>query len=101
MADLFDRLFLVDPDTENVAVHYFRAAIGDYVAGYTTRQQIIDWWELGAAAQADLAVLCDDLDSRTVLERAVRLIEIHDVLLFVEAGAKYTTKTSFKNRLGL
>jgi len=100
MADLFDRLF---PESgENVAVHYFFAAIVDYAAGETTRQQIVNWWSFDSEAEANLDVLCDaidDLNKKT--DKLAFGEELHAVMMFAEAGAKYTTKAAFKARLGL
>jgi len=101
MADLFDRLFPTDPDEENVAIHSFRAAMGDYAAGYTTRAEITNYWGLDTDAQADLNVLCDALDGMAALPKAGFLLELHDVLMIAEEGAKYTTKAEFRTRLGL
>lgn len=101
MADLFDRLFPVDGEAPRLSVHYFRAAMGDYTAGYTTRAQIIAFWELDAEAQADLNVLCNAIDGMTDLQQATFLLELHDVMMIAEAGAKYTDKASFRTRMGL
>lgn len=99
MADLFDRLYPPDPDTRAISPHYLRAALGDYATGNTTRQQIIDYWLLDAEAQADLGFLCDAIDGKTALEKAQFLLELHDVMMIAEAGAKYTTKSAFRERL--
>ena len=101
MADLFDRLFPTD-GSENIAVHYFYSAIVDYAAGETTRQQIIDYWALDAEAQADLNTLCDAVDALSGKANKLAFgAELHAVLMFAEAGAKYTTKSAFRARLGL
>jgi len=102
MADLFERLFPASPEDENIAVHYLHAALTDYAAGYTTRQEMINYWSLDASAQADLNALCNALDALGTVVDIVRwLIEFHCVLMFAEAGAKYTTKSAFRDRLGL
>jgi len=101
MADLFDRLYLSSPNDASIGVHYFRAAMGDYATGHSTRQEIIGHWALDAEAQADLNVLCDHVDSLSVLGKAGFLLELHDVLMIAEEGAKYTTKAAFRARLGL
>jgi hypothetical protein len=101
MADLFDRLFPTEPGVHNIPVHYFRAALGDYATGNTTRAEIITHWELDADAQTDLNALCDAIDAKTALGKAAFLLELHDVMMIAEAGAKYTTKSSFRTRLGL
>jgi len=101
MADLFDRLF-PGPDTENIAVHYFFAALVDYAAGETTRAQIIAYWSLDADAQVDLNVLCNAIDALdTSIAKVAFGTELHAVLMFAEAGAKYNTKATFRARLGL
>ncbi len=100
MADLFDRLY--PEEGENIAVHYFFAALVDYAAGQTTRQQIVDYWDLDAEAQADLDTLCDHIDGLgSATAKMAFGVELHAVLMFAEAGAKYTTKATFKARLGL
>lgn len=102
MADLFDRLFPDDPNVENIAVHYFFSALVDYAAAETTRAQIIAYWLLDAEAQTDLNVLCDAIDVLPTLTQKMAFgTELHAVLMFAEAGAKYTTKETFKTRLGL
>jgi hypothetical protein len=102
MADLFDRLFSDDPEIGNIAVHSFHAAVVDYGAGETTRQQIIDYWDLDTEAQSDLSTLCDVIDALSgKVEKLTFGTELHAVCLMVEQGAKYTTKTTFRTRLGL
>ena len=101
MADLFDRLFPGD-ETEKIAVHYFFSALVDYATGDTTRVQIVNYWSLDAEAEADLDVLCDAVDAESGKANKMAFgTELHAVMMFAEAGAKYTTKTAFKTRLGL
>lgn len=99
MADLFDRIF--DDDETKIAIHSFRAALGDYSTGDTTRTEIVNYWTLDSEAQIDLDVLLAAIDSKTDLQKAQFLLELHDVLMIAEEGAKYTTKATFKVRLGL
>jgi uncharacterized membrane protein len=101
MTDLYERLFDPVEGEENVAVHYFRAALGDYATGNTTRTEIVNYWSLDTEAQTDLDVLLGEIDSSNALQKAVFLLELHDVLMITEAGAKYQTKDLFKARLGL
>jgi hypothetical protein len=102
MADLFDRLFPTDPNEENIAVHYFFAAMVDYAYGETTRAQIIAYWSLDSEAQADLNVLCDAVDALPgTIAKVSFATELHSVMMFAEAGAKYNTKATFAARLGL
>ena len=102
MSDLFDRLFPSDPDVDNIAVHYFFAALVDYAAGETTRAQIINYWSLDTAAQTDLNALCDHIDGLSNLTAKMAWgTELHAVLMFTESGAKYNTKQAFRTRLGL
>lgn len=102
MADLYDRLFPEGPEEENIAVHYLFAALVDYAAGWTTRQQIISYWSLDAEAQADLDALCDHIDGLATPTAKIAFgTELHAVMMFAEAGAKYTDKTSFRARLEL
>ncbi len=101
MTDLYDRLFEPEEGETNIAVHYFRAALGDYTMGHTTRAEIVNYWSLDTEAQVDLDVLLAKIDSSANLGKAVFLLELHDVLMITEAGAKYQTKASFRTRLGL
>lgn len=102
MADLFDRLFPQGEDRSGkIAVHTFRAALGDYAAGNTTRTEIVNYFGLDAEAQTDLDVLLAAIDGKTALGKAGFLIELHDVMMIAEAGAKYTTKAAFRARLGI
>ncbi len=102
MADLFDRLFDQAFSDEGIAVHSFRAAVGDYVAGYTTRNQIVAWWAMDSEAQADLDALLATVDAiPTMVGKVSWVLQLHDVMLISEEGAKYTTKSDFKTRLGI
>ena len=103
MADLYDRLFPaeVDPIEPRIAVHYFRAALGDYARGFTTRAQIVGYWSLDAEAQVDLDVLLARIDGGNASQVVIFLLELHDVLMITEAGARYQTKALFKTRMGL
>ena len=98
MTDLFDRIFTED---DNIAIHSFRAALGDYAAGFTTRAEIVNYWSLDSEAQVDLDVLLGKIDSSSNLQKAGFLLALHDVMMIAEEGAKYTTKAAFKTRLGL
>ena len=102
MADLFDRLFPAEANTENIPVHYFFAALVDYAAGETTRQQMINYWAMDSEAQADLNALCDHIDGLSGLGAKLTFaLELHAVFMFAEAGAKYTSKVDFRTRLGI
>ena len=100
MADLFDRLFVVQ--TNKIPVHAFIAAITDYIAGETTKNQIINVWELDAEAQADLNAMCTNIDGlSSKAEKIIHALEIDSTMLLCEAGLKYMTKSALKTRLGL
>lgn len=102
MADLFDRMFPADPSYElKIPVEFFGSAINDYAMGYTTRPQIINFFNLDAEAQADLAVLCDAIDLKNPNERVIFCFDLLCVCRIVESGARYTTKATFRDRLGL
>jgi len=102
MADLFDRLFPADTTEENIPVHAFMAAITDYIAGETTRNQIIACWVLDASAQVDLNALCDNIDDIVQkINKIVFALELDSTMILCEGGLKYITKTAFKNRLGI
>ena len=99
MTDLYDRLFVQD---DSIAVHYFSAAIVDYMTGNTTRNQIIGAWALDAEATTDLDVLLDALNALTGLAEKLRFVaEMDAVNLLAESKLKYTTKASYATRLGL
>lgn len=101
MTDLFDRLFPASSDTPNIPVHVFFSALVDYARGEMTRAQIVAWATLDAEAEADLDVLCDEIDSRNATQKRVFAIELHSVLMLAEAEVKYTTKAAFQATLGL
>ncbi|MBU2180891.1 MAG: hypothetical protein KJ930_15800 [Gammaproteobacteria bacterium] len=102
MADLFERLFPGGEIEPNIPVHAFTAAITDYVAGHTTRNQIIGVWSLDAEAQADMNKFCDAIDLLgTKINKIAFALELDAVMLLAEAGMKYTTKADFKTRLNL
>lgn len=97
--DLFDRLF---GDVDKIHVHAFKAAIIDYIAGYTTRAQIITAWSLDTEATTDLDVLLTAVDALSTLVEKLRLAaELDAVMILAEDGLKYTTKSAFRTRLGL
>ena len=101
MTDLYDRLFNPDEGVSNIAVHYFRAALGDYTMGHTTRAEIVNYWSLDTDAQADLDVMLAEIDAGTNIQKVIFLLNLHDVLMITEAGAKYQTKAEFVARMGL
>lgn len=103
MADLFDRLFpdIAGLPIPNISVHTMRAALGDYAAGHSSRAEIVAYWDLDTDAQNDLDALLTAIDSKSALGKAAFLLELHDVMLIAQAGAKYTTKADFRTRLGL
>jgi hypothetical protein len=103
MTDLFDRLY---PDRSvetaiKIPVHSFRAALGDYATGNTSRAEIVNYWNMDSEAQTDLDVLLVAIDSKTALQTAEFLLELDSVMIIASEGAKYTVKSEFRTRLGL
>jgi len=102
MADLFDRLFPTSDLEDNIPAHYFWAAIADYVAGQTTRNQIVAAWSLDTEAQADLDALLAAVDTAIgAANKAGFASELHGIMMLAEAGLKYNTKADFSNRLNI
>lgn len=100
MADLFDRMFGEDND---IAVHYFRGALGDYSGGGTSRAEIITMFSLDLSAELQLDSILNEIDSLPPggPKKSLYLLELHDVFLLAEAGLKYNTLAEFEIRLGL
>ena len=96
--DLYARLFENEP---NIPIHWFRAAIGDYIDGAVTRAQIIGFWDLDSEAQADLNALCNAIDGKNALGKAQFRLTLHDVMALAEGGLRYRTRSAFRARLGL
>ena len=103
MADLFDRLF-PGPGSgiEKIPVHAFHAAIIDYMANETTRNQIVAVWSMDSEAQTDLDALLSAVDALSGLDEKLRFAgEMDAVNKLAEADLKYTTKSEYKTRLNL
>lgn len=99
--DLFDMLF-PGPERSSVGVHVFYAAIVDYVAGYTTRAQIIGALGLTDTGVTQLDILLSAVDGLGTLAAKLSFGEqLHAVMVLAESGRKYTTKQEFAARLGL
>ena len=101
MLDLFDRLYPGGEGKSSIGVHYFRAALGDYAKGFTTRNKIVNAFNLDTEAQTDLDKLLAKIDSEGALGKVAFLLELHDVMMIAESGLRYSTKTAFKTRMGL
>ena len=102
MADLFERLFPAGSEVENIAIHSFHAAVVDYIAGETTRAQIVSYWSLDSEAETDLDNFLDAADALSgITNKLAFAAELDAVMKMGEEGAKYTTKLEFKTRLGL
>lgn len=102
MADLFERLFPDDPEQKKIGVHRFRAVLGDYSRGCTTRAEIVAFWAFDIEAQADLDILLGKIDGfATIEERVDFLVDLHDIMLIAETRRKYATKAEFRARMGL
>ena len=105
MTDLYDRLFPQFDDSgagTKIPSHQFTGALDDYVAGYTTRNQIVGAWSLDADAQADLDKLLAHVDGIVGVQAKVRwLSEFHSTCMLAEGDLKYTTKQSFATRVGM
>lgn len=100
MADLFDRIFGDIPGGETIAVHTWEAAIVDYMAGQTTRAQIIAGFNLDAEATADLDFVLSEVDSLgTVLDKIRFIMEMDAVNILAETELKYNTKSAYRARL--
>jgi len=104
MTDLYDRLFPQFDETgsDKIPSHVFTGAIDDYVAGYTTRQQIITGFALDSDAVADLDKLLAHVDGLVGVQAKMRwLQEFHSTCMLAEDHLKYTTKASFADRVGM
>ena len=99
MATLFDRLF---GDTGDIAVHTFHAAIVDYMAGETTRAQLIAGFGLDAESTVQLDTLLAVLDGLSSVQEQLRFVaEMDAVNILAESGLRYTTASAYATRLGL
>ena len=114
MTDLFDRLFPGDSAVENIGVHVFHAAIVDYIAGHTTRNQIVGVWALDTEATTDLDVLLAAVDAldpedpedpvqvvMSLVSKLQFITEMDTVNKLAEDDLKYNTKSAYRTRLGL
>lgn len=101
MTNLYERLF-PDDGADNIPIHAFHAAIVDYMAGHTTRTQIVNAWALDAEAQADLDVLLAAVNALPALNDKLRFItEMDAVNKLAAADLKYNTRAAYATRLGL
>jgi hypothetical protein len=97
MADLFDRVL---SSTHDIAVHEFEAVLIDYMAGQTTRTQIINAYTLDAEATTQLDSLLNKISALTGKQDKVGFItEFGAIMMISESGRKYTTKSAFNSRL--
>jgi len=102
MADLFDRIFVQDDSYKKIPVHTFHGVMVDMIEGGYTRAEVINDLELDAEATADLDALIAKVQSVSQLEQKHRFANLfHAVGIMAETGLKYTTKSSFRIRLGL
>lgn len=80
----------------------FWAAIGDYVAGETTANQIKIGFELNTQSQAELDVLLAHVDGLSGLdEKMAWMMQFQAVCMLSVGGYKYLDQASFKTRLGI
>lgn len=107
MADLFDRLFpgIVDGDPAlKIPVHVFFGQLVDYGDGQqTTRQEIIDKWQLDTDPQAvtDLDVILAAIDAKNAAQKVQFAVILHGILMMTEGDVKYLNKADFAQRLDL
>ena len=102
MPNLYERLFPDDNLGNNISVHLFTAAVVDYAAGQTTRQEIITHFALDASAQTDLTALLDTLDAQGgTANKLLWIIQFDSVNIMAEQRAKYRTRAAYAQRLGI
>lgn len=104
MADLFERCFPenVFTATNTISLHLLEAAVIDYVTGNTTRQQMINHWNLDPEAVTQLDKLLDWIDAKpTTIEKIVAMMEWSAVNIMAQEGLKYNTPAAYAARLGL
>ena len=106
MADLFDLIFQdpgeLLPEGNTIGVNTFYAGIVDYVAGDTTRNQIVNFLQLTGAEVTDLDTLLAAVDAIATLDGKISwLMQLDAVLTLAKQGIKYNTKSAFAARLGL
>lgn len=105
MADLFDRFTadaLLDetPSEKRIPGHTWPAVMNEYRQGEATRQQIINFFDLDSEAQTDLNALCDHMDAMNAMQKASFIFDLEYVLILMDQGMRYTTKSELKTRLG-
>jgi hypothetical protein len=94
---VYERL-TADDDTK-IAVHTFGAALREVARGNATLNQVINLFNLDAAAQTELTAIRDAyLALSTDLERAQFMMQMEDAFILSEAGIY--NKTQVKNALG-
>lgn len=109
MSDLFETLFDDSVDTEGLLVHRhnfdwhdFHAGIVDYIAGETTRNQIVAALDLQDEQITDLDALLSAINALGTLVEKIRfVIEMQAVMQLAKRGYKYTSKAAFRARLGI
>jgi hypothetical protein len=95
--DLFDRVL---SSTHDIAIHEFEAALVDYMAGQTTRAQIIAAYSLDAEATVQLDSLLNKIAALgTKTDKVGFITEFKAIMILAEAGRKYTSRTLFSTRL--
>lgn len=99
--DLYKRLFPTNPDVQNIAVHLFRAALGDYATGNLTQQDMVDFWALDDESETHLNKICDLIDSKVWLEKVAFFVDFENVLILAEGKVKYLNSSDFAERIGL
>ena len=109
---LYDRLLGIDLSNPRIPVHQFQAVVAEWARGQITAVQAraaiaaASGAPLTAGEETEVQTLVSTVPVGTTTankaDRALRLLEIDQVLLMVNSGlAPYTTAAAIKTRLGV
>ncbi len=99
---LIDRLISTFPEggDEKIPVHTFYAALGELKDGEVTKAQVVSYFNLDTAAEAELDALIAKYQSVAIAEREHFMEVVHRILLLARAEVPgYTTKAEINARL--
>jgi hypothetical protein len=98
MADLYDRILGTPGD---IPIHQFSAGLVDLLTGGSTRNQVVNAWNLDTEAAAQLDTLIGEINGLPNLTAKLGYLrEFDSVLLLAERGVKYATRNAFLTRFG-
>ncbi len=103
MADLYDRIFMGNPDSEEpeLTVHSLTAVLDLYAHGVITSTQAKNWYNMDTAAIVDFDALVSEIDAASTIAGKLAVKSRLESAGIMTWAGMISTKGDYKTAIGI